>query len=200
MGMNIKRWIPVAAAIPAAAALVALAATSCNTSDFERDTSPVALIVTNTTLINTIDILGGTGCGTNTGTINLQTIIKNPTTITDVPINPAFNDVRITRYRVSYQRTDGGTLVPASYVNSIDILITPGSTGTGTFIVFRTDAFSQAPLAALVSGTGRDPETNRPVVRMDVIVDVFGQTLAGENVSGSTRFPLSFCANCGGCK
>ncbi len=175
MGMNIKRWIPVAAAIPAAAALVALAATSCNTSDFERDTSPVALIVTNTTLINTIDVLGGTGCGTNTGTINLQTIIKNPTTITDVPINPAFNDVR-------------------------DILITPGGTGTGTFIVFRTDAFSQAPLAALVSGTGRDPETNRPVVRMDVIVDVFGQTLAGENVSGSTRFPLSFCANCGGCR
>lgn len=200
MSMNIKRWFPVVAAIPAAAALVAIAATSCNTSDYERDTSPVALIVTNTTLINTIDVLGGIGCGTNTGTINLQTIIKNPNTLTDVTVNPSFNDVRVTRYRVSYQRTDGGTLVPASYVNSIDILLTPGGTGTGTFIVFRTDAFTQAPLAALIGGTGRDPETNRPVVSMDVIVEVFGQTLAGENVSGSTRFPLTFCANCGGCK
>ncbi|MGZ7040214.1 MAG: hypothetical protein ACXVH7_00355 [Thermoanaerobaculia bacterium] len=198
--MNIKRWIPVAVAIPIAAALVALAGTSCNTSGLERDTSPIALIVTNTTTINTIDVLGGTGCDKNTGTINLQTIVKNPTTITDVPINSSFNDVRITRYRVSYQRTDGGTLVPASYVNSIDILLTANGTGTGTFVVFRTDAFSQAPLAALISGSGRDPETNRPVVNMDVIVEVFGQTLAGENVSGSTRFPLTFCANCGGCK
>jgi hypothetical protein len=200
MSMNIKKWIPMVAAIPAVAALVALAGTSCNTSDLERNTSPVLLIVTNTTLINTIDVLGGTGCGTNTGTINLQTVVKNPNTLTDVTINPTFNDVRVTRYRVSYQRTDGGTLVPASYVNSIDILLTPGGSGTGTFVVFRTDAFSQAPLAALVSGSGRDPETNRPFVNLDVIVDVFGQTLAGENVSGSTRFPLNFCANCGGCK
>jgi hypothetical protein len=34
---------------------------------------------------------------------------------------------------------------------------------------------------------------------MDVIVEIFGQTLAGENVSGSTRFPLDFCFHCGGC-
>ena len=194
MSMNIKRWIPVVVA------LLALAGTSCNTSDYERNTSPVALIVTNTTTLNTIDVLGGTGCGVNTSTINLQAIVKNPTTITDITVNPAFNNVRITRYRVAYVRTDGGTLVPASFVNSIDILLTPGGSSSGKFVIFRADAFSQAPLAALSSGTGRDVETNRPFVNIDVVVEIFGQTLAGENVSGSTRFPLTFCANCGGCK
>jgi hypothetical protein len=34
---------------------------------------------------------------------------------------------------------------------------------------------------------------------MDVLVELFGETLAGERVSGSTRFPLDFCYNCGGC-
>jgi hypothetical protein len=34
---------------------------------------------------------------------------------------------------------------------------------------------------------------------MDVIIEVFGQTIAGENVSGSTRFPIDFCYHCQGC-
>ena len=189
-----KRWI----AIAAAALMLPIAA--CNTSDLETQNSPVALIVTNTQALNKIDVLGGTGCDTPAGTINLQSFIKNPNTNPDVAVNPALNNIRITRYRVSYQRVDGGTLVPASFVRSIDILLTAGGTSSGNkFTVFQADAFSQAPFAALVSGTGRDPETQRPVISLDVIVEVFGQTLAGENVSGTTRIPLTFCANCGGC-
>ena len=42
-------------------------------------------------------------------------------------------------------------------------------------------------------------ETGRPIVGLDVVVEVFGETLAGERVSGSTRFPLDFCFDCGGC-
>jgi hypothetical protein len=192
--MMTKRWIAIAAAT------LTLAGVGCNTSDLERGNSPVALIVTNTQTLNKIDLLGGEGCDVQAGTINLQSFVKNPNPITDITVNPTLNNIRITRYRVSYQRVDGGTLVPASFVRSIDILLTAGGTSSGNrFTIFTSDAFNQAPFAALLGGTGRDAETNRPTVVMDVIVEVFGQTLAGENVSGSTRFPFEFCANCGGC-
>ena len=189
-----KRWI----AIALATLMLPLAA--CNQESIATQNSPVALIVTNKQNLTKIDLLGGTGCNTSAGTINLESFIKNPNGNSDVAVNPDLNNIRITRYRVSYQRVDGGTLVPASFVRSIDILLKAGSTsGDNVFTVFQQDAFTQAPFAALISGSGRDPETNRNVITLDVLVEGFGTTLAGENVSGSTRFPIEFCANCGGC-
>ena len=190
-----KRWIATAAATLMLPLLVA-----CNSSDLGKQNSPVALVVTNKQDLSTIDILGGTGCNVDIGTINLQSFVKNPNANTDISVNPELNNIQITRYRVSYQRVDGGTLVPAPFVRSIDILLTPGAASSGNkFTILQTDAFTQAPFAALVSGDGRDPETQRKFITMDVIVEVFGSTLAGETVSGVTRFPLEFCASCGGC-
>lgn len=176
--------------IAAAASVVA-----CS-SDLSRNAAPVQLVVTNTQVLNKIDLVGGTGCDQNVGTIKMSTIVKNSASADD-----RFNDVRITRYRVSYIRTDGGKLVPASFVRSIDSLITANGTGSLTsFLIFQSDAINQAPFASLLATNGgRDPETGRTRVSMDVIVEVFGETLAGEAVSGSTRFPLDFCINCGGC-
>jgi hypothetical protein len=34
---------------------------------------------------------------------------------------------------------------------------------------------------------------------MDVIVEIFGETLGGDAVYDATRFPLDFCYSCGGC-
>jgi len=160
--------------------------------DINRSSSPVELVVTNTQNLNTISLNpAATGCNQDVGTVLLQAIVKNTATTDN-----RFNDVRITRYRISYVRTDGGHAVPASFVRSIDTLITAngGNTALSKFLVVEGDAINQAPFASLlpVNG-GRDPETGRPVVKMDVILEVFGQTLAGENVSGSTRFPLDFC-------
>jgi hypothetical protein len=58
----------------------------------------------------------------------------------------------------------------------------------------------QAPFAALqpVNG-GRDPETGKAFVKLEIILTIFGQTLAGERVSGTTRIPLDFCFACNGC-
>ena len=110
--------------------------------------------------------------------------------------------VSVTRYRVSYVRTDGGTQVPSPFVRTIDILVASNGTdaGLGSFTILTSDAINQAPFAALFpQNGGRDPETGRGTVRMDVIVEIFGETLAGANVAGRTRFPLDFCFNCGGC-
>lgn len=192
-----NQWMRVALIMVVAAAMV-----SCS-SDLSRSSSPVLLVVTNTQDIQQIDLAGNgssgnTNCNKDVGTINLEARLKNPATGT----SQKFNDVRITSYKVSYVRTDGGTSVPAPFVRSIDALILAGggTTPMGKFIILTSDAVAQAPFASLLpENGGRDPQTGRPFVGMDVIVQVFGETLAGTSVSGSTRFPLDFCFNCGGC-
>lgn len=177
-------------------AMTAMLGLSCS-SELNDSAAPVTLIVTNTQNVGRVDLIGGTGCDEDLGTIQLQVIAKNP--LSD---GGPFTQVRATRYRVSYQRTDGGRLVPASFVRSMDNLLTVGSgpSNVSSFLVLQSDAFSQAPFAALFPNNGgRDPDTGRPVVQLDVIVEVFGETLAGDDVYGATRFPLDFCFDCGGC-
>jgi len=192
--MNVKKMMKTGVA----AALLVAAVAGCS-GEQAKSPSPVALIVSNTQKLQQIDLApAATGCNQDVGTIQMQAVLKNPTTIS----NQQFNNVRISSYRVSYVRTDGGTQVPAPFVRTIDSLLTTGASATSLtkFLIIQGDALSQAPFVALrTENGGRDPETGRPVVKLDVIVELFGQTLAGENVSGSTRFPLDFCFACGGC-
>ena len=183
-------------------AVVATAAFSCS-NEFTRSSSPILLIVTNSQDIQQIDLAGNgqsgnTNCDTDVGTIAVEARLKN----FDVNVDQRFNDVRITRYRVSYVRTDGGTAVPAPFVRPIDMLLTAGggSVSLTKFIILTGDAITQAPFVSLLPNNGgRDPQTGLRTVRLQVIVELFGETLAGTNVSGSTSFPLDFCFNCGGC-
>lgn len=174
-------------------AVAVLATFSCN-NELSRSASPVTLQVTNIQDISQFDLAGGTGCDADIGKITVTATLKNP----DPVVDQQFNAVRVTRYRVSYVRTDGGTAVPAPFVRSMDVLISPGaSADLSDFLVLNSDQISQAPFASLLPQNGGiDPETKRRTVRMDVIVDVFGETIAGTNVSGRTRFPLDFCYQC----
>jgi hypothetical protein len=173
----------------------ALAATVFGCSNELADGAPVELVVTNTQAIQRIDLNGGPGCDANIGTINMEVIPKNSEADGD------FNQVRVNRYRVSYQRTDGGTLVPRPFVRSVDTLISVGGTAQlQEIVLFEQDVLFNAPFPALLPNNGgRDPETGRPVVQMDVIVEVFGQTLSGDRVFDATRFQLDFCFICDGC-
>lgn len=188
-----KKWISIAAA-----ALVAIAGLSCS-SELSDSASPVELVVTSSQNLFTIDLAGdppgSTRCQENFGTINMQAFAKNGTVTGD------FTQVRVTRYRVSYQRTDGGTQVPAPFTRSIDTLITVGGGATGSnFLVFESASLDLAPFAALrPNNGGRDPQTGRDRINMDVITEVFGRTLAGDNVYDQTRQPVTFCFSCGGC-
>lgn len=185
-----NRWIALAVAT------IAVLGSGCS-SELADSASPVQLVVTNTQNLQQIDLdPEAPGCDEPAGTINMQAIAKN----TDV--GGPFTQVRITRYRVSYVRTDGGRSVPSSFVRSIDTLISVGASPTpSNFLIIQPDALNQAPFAALLPNNGgRDPDTGRPVVQLDVIVEVFGETLAGDNVYGATRFPLIFCyRTCNGC-
>jgi hypothetical protein len=183
-------------------AVAALAIVSCG-NEFTRSSSPVLLLVTNTQVTQRVDLAGNgnsgnTNCDLDIGTIVITARLKNP----DLNTSQSFNDVRVTRYRVSYRRIDGGTLVPAPFVRPIDILVTANGSAANLskFQVFSPDAIFQAPFVSLFPNNGgRDPETGRTFVSLEVVLEVFGQTIAGTNVSGTTTFPLDFCISCNGC-
>jgi hypothetical protein len=174
--------------------LLAASMLSCS-GELADDGAPVELVVTNSQSISQIDLFDETGCTGTIGEIKLQVLPKNSS------VGGSFTSVRVQRYRVSYQRTDGGNAVPRPFVRSIDTLIGVGQIGSLTqFTILESDALNQAPFVSLLpTNGGRDPVTGRPLVKMDVIVEIFGETLGGDNVYDATRFPLDFCYNCGGC-
>ncbi len=180
-------------------AVVALAAVSvlgCS-SELTDSAAPVELLVTHVQRLSVLDVEPGNEatCNTEIGTINMQVRPRNPNAGTTQ------SQVRVNRYRVSYRRTDGGTVVPAQFVRAIDTLIAVGGSAGSDFSLFQLGAFSQAPFAALLpQNGGRDAETLRPVIGMEVRLDVFGETLGGDNVFDSTTIPLEFCYDCGGCR
>ena len=181
------------------AALALCAAVLGCSGELQDNDAVVELLVTSTQNLTLIELnptlaAADPDCDQTVGTINMQLIPKRDAT------GPG-TQVRVNRYRVSYQRTDGGRQVPASFVRSIDTLLGVGApAGLSNFLILEPDALSQAPFAALLpQNGGRDPDTGRAFVKMDVIVEIFGETLGGDNVYDATRFPLDFCYGCGGC-
>lgn len=188
-------------ALIAAIALPSVAILSCNS--IGRESAPVELVVSGTQNLNQIDLQpGAAGCATSIGTVQLSVRLLQSQTNSKLPTNNSFNDVKLDRYQVTYQRTDNGRLVPPTFVRSTAQLLTAAgpAQSLSDFIAFETNALNQAPFAALLpQNGGKDPETGLGFVKMDIILTVYGETLAGERVQGSARFPLNFCYNCGGC-
>lgn len=179
-------------------AVLALAAivTGCS-GELADSSAPVELVVTNTQNLQILDLSPNDDpeCDQDVGTINLLVLPKRD------GVTGNATQVRVTRYRVSYTRTDGGRTVPAAFVRTMDTLVSVGSSANvSQFLVVEPDALSQAPFAALLpQNGGRDPDTGRPFVKLDVTMEFFGETLGGDRVYDSTRFPLDFCFDCGGC-
>jgi hypothetical protein len=186
-------------ALIAAIALPSVAILSCNS--IARESAPVQLVVSGTQNLNQVDLqAGAAGCATSLGTVQLRVLLLQNQG--NGGANNNFNDVKLDRYQVTYQRTDGGKLVPPSFVRSTAQVLTAGGgvQSLSDFVAFETNAFNLAPFAALLpQNGGKDPETGLGFVKMDIILTVFGETLAGERVQGSARFPVNFCFNCGGC-
>jgi hypothetical protein len=188
-------------AMIAAIALPSVAILSCNS--IARESAPVQLVVSGTQNLNQVDLqAGAAGCATSLGTVQLSVRLLQNQTDPLHPVNNSFNDVQLDRYQVTYVRTDGGKLIPPTFVRSTAQLLSAGAPAQSLsdFVAFETNAFNLAPFASLLpQNGGRDPETGLSFVKMDIILTVYGQTLAGERVQGSARFPVNFCFNCGGC-
>lgn len=196
VGMRMKNIALIAAIV-----LPSVTILSCNS--IARESGPVELVVSGTQNLNQIDLSpGAAGCATSIGTVDLRVLLLQNQNDPTRPTTNTFNDVKLDRYQVTYVRTDGGTLVPPTFVRATAQVLTAGggSQNLSGFVAFETNALNLAPFAALLPQNGsRDPETGLSFVKMNIVLTVFGQTLAGERVQGSATFPVNFCFSCGGC-
>lgn len=171
-------------------------------SEINREDSPVELLIAATQILNTVDLFPPENdpppdCEEDVVTLLFTNRVKRP----DV-VDARFLDIRLHTERTSYVRMDGGTVVPSPYTRAIGAIIPATGTGSGIgrFQIFEADAISRPPFAALFgSEFGLDPETGRPFVRLTVTHEYFGETLAGDRVSGKVSYPITVCAGCGGC-
>lgn len=165
---------------------------SCG-SDINEEGAPVELVATFKQDVLIYDYEPTGGCSVGVGTLSLRSVVKTLNT------DQRFLDVKLSTIRVSYKRTDGGTVVPPTYVQTISGLIAAGGRGdVSGFLLFDPNALLQAPFVSLLpQNGGRDPETGKPAIIIETKIEVWGETLSGEKVSAETRFPLSFCYGCG---
>jgi hypothetical protein len=187
--------------LTALATLLALVGFSCRIEDIVDESAPVELTAHITDQLSRLDLADTSDCGTVFRFI-IRNIVKRTSFPGGVPVDTRFLDVLLRSYRVTYVRTDGGRLVPRPFVNSFSGLVPAGgeSSELPSVQLFSPGVTREAPFAALLpEAGGRDPETGLQLVRMDVMIEFFGETLAGDAVSTSMRFPLTVCISCGGC-
>lgn len=187
-------------------ALAMLSLSGCNEGP-GNNPSPIDLVASVDQAFQLVDVTAET-CEV-IGEVTLRPIIKNAE-----PADTRFLDVRLRSYRVSYRRTDGGTLAPAPFTRTISLVLLPDTTTAIPLrlpvptddptafglLILEPGALTQAPFAALRgSNGGVDPETGRRTVTLEAIIDFFGETLSGEDVSARARMEYTACVGCGAC-
>jgi len=131
----------------------------------------------------------------------ITTIYADPANVTfraqlldpDSVTGPSYlNDVTITRYVVTYTRSDGknteGVDVPYSFEGSLSVQVGIDSTASVAFIIVREVAKNERPLVDLVYGT------EEGVIQTTARVDFFGHDQANRKVQ-ATGYLTVFFAN-----
>ena len=122
------------------------------------------------------------------GAAEFALVLKDPGSDPTSPVGPSpLNSVTITRYRVTYRRTDGrnapGVDVPFPFDSGVTVTVTADGGSTG-FQLVRTAAKQEAPLR---------PLTNNPDI-ISAIADVtfYGRDQAGNDVSVTGSIGIDF--------
>lgn len=180
-----RRWT---AALGAGAALaVALATGGCGAAYVEGDTASVLFLVN---AINEGEPLLSDVRGTGGVIVNCQTTAtlgarqKNPNS----PVSIA-EDVRVSRYTVSYFRSDGrsveGIDVPFTFSGNTTVLVESGADSTTELVVdlVRHQAKLEPPLINIVGVQ---------VVTMFAEITFYGQTVSGKAVQAKGTIQVTF--------
>ena len=173
--------------------LLAIIVGGCS-SDIATDDNPVLLTAEATPRRSQVDISTDQEAGFTDITVRL--IQKNASSVGD----SRFLTVLLNRYRVTYVRSDGGRTVPQGFVAALPSTnVTVGSSVVLANVqILNPNAFTQAPFAALLAQNGGvDPDTGQRFVKVTALIEVFGETLAGDNVTASVQVPFTFCNGCG---
>jgi hypothetical protein len=171
----------------ALAASAALGLGGCGAAYVEGDTASVLLLIDNINEGSPLlsDVRGEAGAIVNCQvSMALVARPKNPIG----PVGPA-EDVRISRYDVSYRRSDGrgvqGVDIPYSISGNVTTLVTAGGSASTDLSIdlVRHQAKLEPPLSNIVGVQ---------VVTMFADITVHGQTVSQKNVSASGSTQVTF--------
>lgn len=101
-----------------------------------------------------------------------------------------YNDIQVTRYVVTYIRSDGkniqGLDVPYSFEGGLSVLVHIGQLANVSFVIVREVAKQEAPLLSLYQAYQGD------VLNVTARVDFYGHDLANKNVKATGFLPIYF--------
>lgn len=124
------------------------------------------------------------------GRVILRAALKDPGS-TVAPTQPStLNSITLTRYRVTYIRSDGrntpGVDVPYPFDGAMTLTVSGTAQSTGVFEVVRVQSKLEAPLRALRSGGG--------AIAINTLAEVtfYGRDQAGNDVQVSGMLQVNF--------
>lgn len=101
-----------------------------------------------------------------------------------------YNDITLTRYVVSYSRTDGlnrpGVDVPYSFEGSLSLLLKVGASTTFSFVVVREAAKVEPPLSNLWNRGWEE------VLQVTARIDFYGEDVTRREVKATGYLPIFF--------
>lgn len=116
--------------------------------------------------------------------IDIDSVVSAPDGATS-----ALMDVELEKLEVRFERGDSGTRVPPPYVVEVLGTVPVGGTLTlNNWDVMSFEQFRSPPLSDLkFENGGVDIETGQDVIRLDLIIRVFGRTRSGTRISSVPR-------------
>jgi hypothetical protein len=123
------------------------------------------------------------------GQLRIRAVLKNPGTPSSPSTPSNLNAVTLSRYHVTFVRSDGrntpGVDVPYAFDGGVTATITSATSSVG-FELVRSNAKEEAPLRALVGGGGRI------IISTIAQVTLYGQDLAGNDVQVAGSITVNF--------
>ena len=126
----------------------------------------------------------------DSGRATLRLVLKNPGPPSS-PLGPsALNEVTITRYRVSFIRTDGrntaGVDVPHAFDGAVTITIPASGSAAAVFAIVRHQAKMEPPLSGLSGGGAAN------MISTIAEVTFYGRDQAGNEVAVTGLMSVNF--------
>jgi len=123
----------------------------------------------------------------DSATATLRAKLLDPSSIT----GPSqYNDIQLTRYVVSYSRSDGksreGIDVPYSFEGSLSKMIKIETSTAVSFVIVREVSKAEPPLINLREGRGEG------VLQVTAKIDFYGHDLANRNVKATGYLTIYF--------
>ena len=173
-----------------------LAFISCNPLENETLSNSMLIIVTLTgydlegNMVNYLqsDVLTSTNSVTaDPATVSFRAQLLNPN---PNALASHYNNIMLTRYTVSYFRTDGNNIegidIPYSFEGSLSTLVEIGDLVDVSFIIVREVAKLELPLINLHEGRGEG------VLQVRAKVDFYGHDLANKAVQATGYLTIFF--------